>query len=397
MDTKLYTGPAPERDVLLSPSDSKREVNESEHTTDDGKLTGISHLEGCPVANDPFRQENEGSRGSRKKAIRRLTTAIVLCFVFMIAEVIGGRLSGSLAIITDATHLLSDVAGFLISLFAITWSRKVASASMSYGYHRAEILGALLSISLVWAITFYLLVEAFERLRNPVAIDGKAMFVVALMGVVVNAIIGLVLHERHHEHDTLGEGIEAGAEGHGHHHSAHDPNINVQAAFIHAVGDLIQSIGVLVASLLVWYRPEWRIADLLCTIVFSVLVLGSTWFLARDVIHILMEGTPRDICPRVLRERLAEVDGVKEVHDLHVWSLAPGKASATVHVVIDWERQRGDQYLYHRVLLKCQRIICGYNVHHVTIQIDPCRTGAVHCRTDCCGSDDNFITSGPQQ
>lgn len=153
----------------------------------------------CPVHEDPFGAQQEVDRRASKKLI----FSIILCFVFMFAEIIGGFLSGSLAIITDAAHLLSDVAGFLVSLFAMTWSRKRASSSMSYGYHRAEILGALLSISLVWAMTFYLVIEAIDRLRNPVQIDGKLMSVMALLGVAVNAIIGLVLHEHgpHHQHD----------------------------------------------------------------------------------------------------------------------------------------------------------------------------------------------------
>lgn len=366
-----------------------------------------SRFDGCPVLDDPFRVEGERGEGSKKRAIHKLSIAIVLCVIFMIAEVVGGKISGSLAIITDATHLLSDVAGFLISLFAITWSRKTANASMSYGYHRAEILGALGSISLVWAITFYLLVEAWERLQNPIPINGPIMVVVALFGVVVNAVIGLVLHEHHHAHHSheISHGLGTDGGPHPHesalgiesgrsHGSTHgQPNINVRAAFIHAVGDLIQSVGVLIAALIIWYRPEWRIADLFCTILFSILVLGSTWFLARDTIHILMEGTPAEICPRTLREQLAQVEGVMAVHDLHVWSLAPGKASATVHVVIDWERQIVDPDLYMRVLSQCQHVVCSHNVHHATIQIDPETTSAVHCRTDCCGSNDNFITN----
>lgn len=343
----------------------------------------------------------DGPFGSRQeadgKASRKLVVAIILCFVFMTAEIVGGYISGSLAIMTDAAHLLSDIAGFLISLFAITWSRKRASGAMSYGYHRAEILGALLSISLVWALTFYLLVEAVDRLRHPVAIDGRIMMIVAGLGVLVNAIIGLVLHEHHHHHhsdperssspisNTPGSNVRI-VPTHDHR------NINIRAAFIHALGDLIQSVGVFLAALLIWMKPNWQIADPLCTFLFSLLVLASTWFLARDTILILMEGTPREICPRTIREELAAIDGVREAHDLHVWSLAPGKASATVHIVIDWTRQQGDPYFYETVLLQCQRTICKHNVHHATVQIDPDRQLDVHCRADCCGSNDNFIS-----
>jgi cation diffusion facilitator family transporter len=325
----------------------------------------------------------------------------------MIAEVIGGSLAGSLAIITDAAHLLSDVAGFLVSLFAITWSRKRASSKMSYGYHRAEILGALLSISLVWAMTFYLLVEAIDRLRNPVPVDGKTMTIVAILGVLVNAAIGLVLHEHHSHHHNHTHSHETEPLHLGSPHStspvdeddiqilSDSRNINVRAAFLHAIGDLIQSVGVLVAAIVIWVKPEWQITDPLCTFLFSILVVASTWFLARDTVYILMEGTPKDISPRSLQEELMAIDGVLEVHDLHIWSLAPGKISATVHIVIDWSRQAIDPCNYQTILLKCQKVACRKNVHHVTIQVDPDRLLDVHCRVDCCGSQENFLSSTP--
>lgn len=174
--------------------------------------------------------------------------------------------------------------------------------------------------------------------------------------------------------------------------SSRPRNINVHAAFIHAIGDLIQSIGVLIAAIIVWIKPEWQIADPLCTFLFSVLVMGSTWFLARDTIWILMEGTPQEVCPRTVQRDLTAVNGVVAVHDLHVWSLAPGKLAATVHIVIDWDRISSDNNNYGDILMKCQKIICKHNIHHVTIQIDPDRLLPVHCRVDCCGSTENFLS-----
>lgn len=319
-----------------------------------------------------------------KKAMSKLVIAIVFCIIFMIGEIVGGYISGSLAIMTDAAHLLSDVAGFLISLCAISWSRKRASASMSYGYHRAEILGALFSISMVWALTGFLLMEAADRLHKPQPIDGKMMFIVAVLGVIVNAVIGFVLHEHHHhthDEDTIVNGRSPSPSA----------NMNVKAAFIHAIGDLIQSVGVLIAALIIWYKPEWHVADPLCTFFFSILVVASTWFLARDTIIILMEGTPKNVCSNSLRQKLASIEGVFEVHDLHVWSLAPGKTSATVHIVVDWSRLRTDSVFYERVLGQCQAVICNAGIHHITIQVDPAKHLNAHCRIDCCGSDSNFL------
>lgn len=343
--------------------------------------------ERCP-AHDAF----GSSQQIDTNALRKLIIAISLCFIFMIAEIVGGYISNSLAVITDASHLLSDIAGFLISIFAITWSRKKASSSMSYGYHRAEILGALFSISLVWVMTLWLLIEAIERVRNPVEIDGAVMAIVALLGVVVNIIIGFVLHQPHnHSHHSHIHG-----HSHGHNHTEHHSqgeNINIRAAFIHAMGDLIQSVGVLIAAIMIWMRPDWQIADPICTFIFCFLVIGSTLFLAKDTILILMEGTPKGFAPRILQRELADLDGVMHVHDLHVWSLAPGRSAATVHIVMDWSRQHQDPSFYESVLKKCQQVICKHNIHHVTIQIDPDNRLALHCRVDCCGSTDNFLSN----
>lgn len=314
----------------------------------------------------------------------------------MVAEIVGGIVSGSLAIITDATHLLSDVAGFLISLFALSWSQKGATLSMSYGFHRAEILGALVSISIVWAITFYLVLEAIERLRNPVEINGATMMVVAILGVIINGIIGFLLHGHDHPHQ---HSYHEPAEDQVHHHQSSNANknLNIRSAFVHAIGDLIQSVGVLIAAIIIWVRPEWAIADPLCTFLFSFLVLGSTIFLARDTFYILMEGTPREICPETIHRELLAVAGVKEVHDLHVWSLAPGKTSATVHITIDWSedvldddsgsgntnRASMSRHQYEEILTRCQLVICAHQIHHVTIQIDPDQYLAMHCHNDC--------------
>lgn len=380
---------------------------------------------------DPFRSRHttcpdSGIGGSgHSKEVRKLLVAIVLCFIFMVAELLGGYISGSLAIMTDAAHLLSDVAGFLVSLCALSLSRRKASSVMSYGYHRAEILGALVSISLVWVLTGWLVVEAIDRLRNPQPIDGKVMFIVAGLGVLVNGLIGFVLHPHQHHHRHEQESSlhreplleEGGYEppqptsNTVHYHPA-EPSLNVRAAFIHAIGDLIQSVGVLIAASLIWWRPSWHIADPLCTFLFSVLVLASTWMLTRDTIVILMEGAPPGISHTLIREQLGAIPGVQEVHDLHIWSLAPGKVAATVHVVINWlalpnerkgERPQLIQHgvlsstdcpaVYERILMQCQSIICAQGVHHVTIQVDPASKWSPHCRVDCCGSVDNFFSN----
>jgi cation diffusion facilitator family transporter len=295
----------------------------------------------------------------------------------MIAEIVGGWISGSLAIVTDAAHLLSDIAGFLISLFALTWSTKPANTNMSFGYHRAEILGALLSIAMVWALTAYLVFEAIERIKYPQPINAKVMLVVAVVGLVVNIIIiiALTLHDNHHhehenQHDL--ESTPVAPSSNPHRHS----NLNIRAALIHAIGDIIQSAGVLIAAVVIWYRPDWSIADPLCTFLFSILVFASTVMVTREAIHILMEGAPKDINLAQLESDIRALAGVKGIHDLHVWSLAAGKPALTIHVL------RHEEHDVDLVLMSCQSLLCTrYNIHHATIQVESRIDPRYHCHS----------------
>lgn len=266
----------------------------------------------------------------------------------MLAECLGGWWSGSLAVITDAVHLLCDVAGYAISLMAIHWAKRPATPRLSYGYQRAEILGALGSLALIWALTGYLVMEAIERIRYPTIIDGPIMFATAFLGLLVNLIMIFILKHKHEEHD-----LETG-----HHH--HSPNL--RAALIHAIGDMVQSIGVLLASALIWWKPEWHLADPLCTFAFSLIVIGSTVYLTHDLVMVLMEACPTNLDAQAVGDSLRAIGGVREVHDLHIWSLAPGKPTLTVHLVADdWG-----------LLADCRRVLKQqWSIHHATIQIEP--------------------------
>lgn len=337
------------------------------------------HKEDC----DPFGRE----RQTNKESLRKLKVAVFLSIGFVFVELAGGFYSGSLAIMTDAAHLLADVAGFGISLMAIKYAQKIATSKMSFGYDRIEVLGVLGSIGMIWIIVGFLFVEAVERIQNPQPINAPLMMCVAGVGVVVNISIGSVLHE--HEHDHV----------HSHSHA----NINVKAAFIHAVGDLIQSVGVLLAAVLIWFKPEWHLADPVCTITFGLLVLWTTFGLAKKSLIILMVSTPENISPSQLRDELRSIPGIVGVHDLHVWTLVPGKDISSVHLVIDdWS----EKDCYGRIMREAHRIMCSKGIHHSTIQIDPpvsisgdddvddfgnnaSGSAILHCRTSCCGDDSN--------
>lgn len=258
--------------------------------------------------------------GDAAAAQRKLLIAALFCVFFMVAEAAGGYVANSLAIMTDAAHLLADLAGFLISVFALWLSARPATEHLSFGWYRTEIIGALLSIILIWVVTGGLFVEAFYRLQNPAPINGELMLILACLGLVVNAIIALVLHSSGHSHshgshghshstESHGHSHASGSHGHshahadecgskpnlshGHSHSHSDlkdlenplleqyqhpshENLNVRAAIVHAIGDMVQSVGVIIASALIWYHPNWVFIDPICTFGFGIIVLFST-------------------------------------------------------------------------------------------------------------------------
>eukprot|EP00124_Ichthyophonus_hoferi_P001210 Ihof_evm3s58 gene=Ihof_evmTU3s58 len=351
----------------------------------------------------------------RKRAQRQLIIASIVCVLFMIAEVIGGYISGSLAIMTDAAHMLSDFASFLISLFALWIAGRPASKTMSFGYSRAEILGAIMSVFMIWVLTGVLIYEAVQRTIHPEPVDGKIMFITACLGLGANIIMALTLghnhghggvghghshggevaprkveylddeeddkkdnhshshgggehhdhahkesehHDHAHEesghHDHAHEGYDAvqvthdnghskprkgrkskkGSEGHGH---AHGGNVNVRAAFIHVIGDMVQSVGVIIAAIIIWIRPDLTIVDPICTFLFSVLVLFTTFTLLKDTLNVLMEGTPEGVDPVALTKDLEAIPGVTKAHDLHIWSITVGKPASSIHLTISSE------------------------------------------------------------
>ena len=311
------------------------------------------------------------------KAIKKLTWVCVICTIFMIIEIIGGYLANSIAIMSDAAHLLSDLLGFLISIISIYISRKVAKNNMSYGYHRAEIIGALVSIVLIWALTIWLLYESTLRIIVTPQVDGLIMIIIAIIGFSFNVIMGIVLaksgvphnhglqgHDHDHEHDHE----------HEHEHNHHDSNdeevglhneeenVNLRASFIHVLGDALQNIGVLIAGGIIFLFPNFSIADPICTYIFSIIVGLTTIRILKDCIFVLMEGSPVDVDIEQLEKDLNEIIGVKEIHDLHVWSLSMGKMSLSCHICCDNPQ---------KTLKKAKKMIQKkYKIDHITLQVE---------------------------
>ena len=328
-------------------------------------------------------------------AIRKLIWVCVICTVFMTIEIIGGYLANSIAIMSDAAHLLSDLLGFLISIISIYISRKVAKNKMSYGYHRAEIIGALVSIVLIWALTLWLLYEATLRIITPPVVDGFIMIIIALIGFTFNVIMGIVLtksgvahshglkkcdhdHDHVHDHDHEHEHGDDSDEEVALHCEEEEPkntNVNLRASFIHILGDAIQNIGVLIAGVIIYFAPRYSIVDPICTYIFSIIVGFTTINVLKDCIFVLMEGSPVDIDIEQLEKDLEEIKGVKEIHDLHVWSLSIGKMSLSCHICCDNPQ---------KTLKRAKKMIQKkYKIDHITIQVEENNNmNQINCKND---------------
>jgi zinc transporter 2 len=440
----------------------------------------------------------------------KLKLAIGLATGFMLVEIVGGYIANSLAIFSDAAHLLTDIAGFAISLVAVVASKRAGCKDYTYGLARAEVFGAMGSILSLWVITAVLVYEAYNRAilwfeGSATPVNGKVMFFVAVFGVFVNLCLGLVFSSEHggafhpahshcdHDHDhsstnhhdshkdteaghidhtdhghdhaqtknhgdscksghdhghghstehdhashsshatghdhsshateksSLTSGRKAGyseipshdedqahAHSHskapvndhnhnhkkhkdhdeecgGHDHNSHgekveptssgytlfsppkDFDANIQAAYLHVLTDLIQSIGVALAGLFIWLKPEWQIVDPLCTFVFSILVLSYTIPLVKRIMNVLLEGKPPHIDWHMLEERLNKIEGVQDVHDLHIWSISSNNTAMTVHI---------RAYNPQQVLMKAHAIAKDMKLQHATIQVQDAAAG----------------------
>lgn len=319
-------------------------------------------------------QENNAEMEGRSGSTKKLVGLIIFYLLAMAVEVVGGFMSNSLAVLTDAAHMLSDVAGFAISLFTVWASGWKATSDQSFGFYRLEVLGALLSVQLIWLISGFLMYEAIARiLHERETINGKVMFSVASFGFLINLTMVTWLHNDHHHHSSkdhdhkkvVSEEECAKLVSDSHAKTNKMMNINLQGAYLHVVSDLIQSIGVMISGGIIWAKPSWVVIDLICTSVFCVLVLLSTVSMLTNVLGILMERTPREVEIVSLEKDLRSVDGVTEVHDLHVWSITTGKIAMSCHVKV--EPGVGSNQILHGIKQFCEKC---YRINHVTVQVE---------------------------
>ena len=334
----------------------------------------------------------EKLRLENQVAMFKLKIISVVCCSFMIIEFICGYLAGSLAIMSDATHLLSDLAGFLISLFSLIVAMKPADRNFTFGYHRFEVLGALASILIIWGLTVWLLMAAIWRIKHPNPIVGFLMVCIAAGGLLFNIIMNRVLaynpvvnsmdsgmgaiknnpEDDLNNDNNLRESLLNNEEEMKHNLNA-DENPVIRAAYIHILGDMIQSAGVLLAALIIYFfqdtNPGVRIVDPICTFCFAIVVLCTTFPVSRDCFYVLLESTPRDLDIESLYNDLSSIEGVISVHDIHLWNISIGRPSIALHIICESPKDT----------LKIATQTCkNYGIKHCTIQTETKESNCKH-------------------
>lgn len=334
----------------------------------------------------PFSRREHSLQASEEssKSAKKLCGLIVFYAMVMLVEAVGGLKANSLAIISDAAHLLSDIAGFSISLFAVWASGWEATPQQSFGYNRLEVLGALFSVQLIWLISGFLMYEAVGRLfYRKARVNGMLMLSIAALGFSLNLIMVLWLghdHSHHHHHHSCGDLNHDHGKEELHNNMTDEKelslvsssprkrnvlNINLQGAYLHVMADLIQSVGVMIAGAVIWAKPDWLVVDLICTLIFCVISLGTTVPTLSNIYSILMERTPSEINITKLESDLKGMKGVEDIRDLHIWAITVGKNVLSCHVVA--EPGIGSTDLLNRIRHYCEK---AHKIHHVTVQIE---------------------------
>ncbi len=269
-----------------------------------------------------------------------LVLALAITASFTVVEVVGGILTGSLAVLADAVHMLSDNVSLALALFAVWLAAKPATPERTFGYKRAEVLAALANGVTLVALAIWIFFAAFQRLEDPPDVLGGWMLVIAVVGLGANVAAGMILYR------------------------ARSHSLNVEAAFRHVFADLLGSLGVATAAVII-LTTGWLAADPLVGVLIGVLVLGSSWSILRDATTILLEAAPRGLETRAVGARLAGAPGVVEVHDLHIWTITSGFPALSAHVLVG----RGeDCHLRRREL---ERLLGDeFGIEHTTLQVE---------------------------
>lgn len=271
---------------------------------------------------------------------RRLILALVITAVYFVVEVVGGLLTNSLALLSDAGHMFSDAVALALSLFAFQMAKRPATTEKTYGYHRLEILAALFNGLTLWLIVGAIFHEAYRRLLSPPEVQSLGMVIVATAGLAVNVATGMILY------------------------ASRQKSLNLRGAFLHVVGDALGSVGAIAAGLIM-LSTGWRLADPLVSVLIGGIILMTSWGLVRESVGILMQWAPREIDVGQVQKAMVEVRGVVKVHDLHIWAVTTGVFTLSAHAVVDGGED------FPQVLNGIETILRDrFNIEHTTIQFE---------------------------
>lgn len=275
---------------------------------------------------------------SKNKKVLKWTFFLIAGF--MIVEVVGGIMTNSLALLSDAGHMLSDAAALALSYVALSIGQRDVTGKKTFGYRRFEIFAALINGLTLIALSLYIFYEAIQRFSEPPAVASKGMLIVATLGLLVNIVAAYILQRGDNE------------------------NLNVKSAFLHVLGDILGSVGAITAALLILFFG-WNLADPIASMIVAVLIIISGYRVTRDSFNILMESAPENLPSEDVQAKLLTVEEVVEVVDLHIWSITSDFPSLTCHVIVN---EQADEQI---VLRKIQNLLHDeFDLHHMTIQIE---------------------------
>lgn len=285
--------------------------------------------------------DHEHTHDANKKV---LLISFIVITVYMIVEAIGGYLTNSLALLADAGHMLSDAISLGIALLAFTLGERAANYSKTFGYRRFEILAAVLNGLTLIIIAIFIFYEAFERFQNPPDIVSNGMLMIATIGLLVNILVAWIMMSRGDVED----------------------NLNVRGAFLHVIGDMLGSIGAIIAALLIMFFG-WGWADPLASVIVAILVLRSGYYITKSGLHVLMEGTPENVDMSEVINTIQNKEGIKGVHDLHVWTITSGLNALSCHAVVEDRMTIAES---EKLLRQIEDDLKHKNIHHTTIQLE---------------------------
>lgn len=273
---------------------------------------------------------------------RQLLIVLLITVLMMIAEVIGGLLSNSLALLSDAGHMVIDNFALLLSFFAMKFASMPATDKKTFGFYRLEILAALINGITLVLISLYIMYEAYLRMIHPQPVEGTLMLVVAVIGLAVN-IIGAFILMRHRE-----------------------VNLNVRGAFLHVVGDALVSVGVIIGGIIILFTG-WYLIDPILSFVISLVIIYGAWMLVKESVNILLESAPSHINTAAVAAEIAKIKGVREAYHIHIWTITSGVYAVSAHVIIDDQLVSSSRDLLNEIRTLLQQ---KFKVLHSTIQLE---------------------------